>query len=131
MYQASQVYIVGSWKHAPSMHISSVYASGLYIVETIVETKMKLNLVVDKNSRKVLYAEAGKNFVDFLFNLLTLPVGTVIMQLTEKGMMGCLGDLYQSIENLSETYMQPNQSKPLLKPIFRTSYCTLPAPKKF
>ena len=65
MYQASQVYIVGSWKHAPSVHISSVYASGLYIVETIVETKMKLNLIVDKNSRKVLYAEAGKNFVDF------------------------------------------------------------------
>ncbi|RVW49474.1 hypothetical protein CK203_010328 [Vitis vinifera] len=53
----------------------------------------KDNLVVDKNSWKVLYAEAGKNFVDFLFNLLTLPVGTVIMQLTEKGMMGCLGDL--------------------------------------
>ncbi|RVW49450.1 hypothetical protein CK203_080250 [Vitis vinifera] len=47
----------------------------------------KDNLVVDKNSRKVLYAEAGKNFIDFLFNLLTLPVGTVIMQLTEKGMM--------------------------------------------
>ena len=76
------------------MHISSVYASGLYIVETVAETKMKLNLVVDKNSRKVLYAEAGKKFIDFLFNLLTLLVGTVIMQLTEKGMMGCLGDLY-------------------------------------
>ena len=73
------------------MHISSVYASGLYIVETIVETKMKLNLIVDKNSRKVLYAEAGKKFIDFLFNLLTLPVGTVIMQLTEKGMMGLPG----------------------------------------
>ncbi|RVW77476.1 Retrovirus-related Pol polyprotein from transposon 17.6 [Vitis vinifera] len=54
------------------------------------KTKMKLNLVVDKNSQKVLYAEAGKNFIDFLFNLLTLLVWTIIMQLTEKGMIGKL-----------------------------------------
>lgn len=75
------------------------------------ETKMSLNLVIDKNSQKVLYAEVGKTFVDFLFHLLTLPVGTVIMHLTEKGMMGCLGDLYERVENLSETCMQHSQSK--------------------
>ena len=86
----------------------------------------------EQSESPILYTEAENDFVDFLFNLFTLLVGTVIMLLTEKGMMGCLRDLYQSVENLSETYMQPNQNKPLLKPIFlRSSYCTLPTPKKF
>ncbi|RVX13796.1 hypothetical protein CK203_010334 [Vitis vinifera] len=36
---------------------------------------------------------------------------------TKKGMVGCLGNLYDSIENLSQTYILPNQDKDsLLKP---------------
>ncbi|KAJ4955609.1 hypothetical protein NE237_012392 [Protea cynaroides] len=40
-------------------------------------SKMSLKLMVDKNRNKVLFAKAGKDFVDFLFSLLTLPVGTL------------------------------------------------------
>lgn len=32
---------------------------------------------IDTPNNEVLFAEAGKGFVDFLFNLLALPVGTV------------------------------------------------------
>ncbi|KAH7839643.1 hypothetical protein Vadar_006691 [Vaccinium darrowii] len=79
--------------------------------------EVTLKLLIDTKNNKVLFAEAGKDFVDFLFTLLSLPVGTVIRLLTAKSMVGCLGNLYGSIENLSETYMQPNQSKEvLLKP---------------
>ncbi|CAK9176526.1 unnamed protein product [Ilex paraguariensis] len=74
-------------------------------------SKVSLKLLIDKQNHKVLFAEAGKDFVDFLFNLLSLPVGTVIKLLTKQSMMGCLGNLYDSIENLSEIYMQPNQDK--------------------
>lgn len=78
------------------------------------DTKLSLKLLVDKNANKVLFAEAGKDFVDFLFNLLSLPVGTVIRLITNATMVGCIGNLYQSIENLDQTYMQPNQNKDLL-----------------
>lgn len=78
------------------------------------DTKLSWKLLVDKNANKVLFAEAGKDFVDFLFNLLSLPVGTVIRLITNATMVGCIGNLYQSIENLNQTYMQPNQDKDLL-----------------
>ncbi|KAG7993064.1 hypothetical protein I3843_02G158400 [Carya illinoinensis] len=80
-------------------------------------TEISLKLLIDTKGRKVLFAEVGKDFVDFLFALLSFPVGTVIRLLSKNGMVGCLSNLYKSIENLNEAYMQPNQNKdPLLKP---------------
>ncbi|KAH7548030.1 hypothetical protein JRO89_XS14G0056800 [Xanthoceras sorbifolium] len=72
---------------------------------------VKLKLLIDKKGNKVLFAEASKDFVDFLFYLLSLPVGTVVKLLKEKSLVGALGKLYESIENLHETYIQPNQNK--------------------
>ncbi|KAG5533328.1 hypothetical protein RHGRI_027503 [Rhododendron griersonianum] len=84
------------------------------------EAKVTLKLLIDTKSQKVLFAEAEKDFVDFLFNLLHLPVGTVVRLLTEQSqqtMVGALGKLYESIQNLSETYFLPNQTKDsVLKP---------------
>ncbi|KAJ9540055.1 hypothetical protein OSB04_026561 [Centaurea solstitialis] len=74
-------------------------------------SKVSLKLLVDKNAKKVLFAEASKEFVDFLFYILSLPVGTVIKLLTKNSMVGSLGNLYDSIENLNDTYIQPNQNK--------------------
>ncbi|XP_057489780.1 uncharacterized protein LOC130775675 [Actinidia eriantha] len=80
-------------------------------------SNVSLKLLIDTKASRVIYAEAGKDFVDFLFSLLHLPVGTVIRLLIKDSMVGSLGDLYESIENLSETYWQPNQNKEsLLKP---------------
>ncbi|GAV77073.1 LOW QUALITY PROTEIN: DUF674 domain-containing protein, partial [Cephalotus follicularis] len=77
-------------------------------------TNICLKLLIDSKRSRVLFAEASKDFVDFLFNLLSLPVGTVIRLLTKKGMVGCLGNLYDSIEKLTDTYMQPNQEKDVI-----------------
>uniref|UniRef100_A0A5B6YHG8 DUF674 domain-containing protein n=1 Tax=Davidia involucrata TaxID=16924 RepID=A0A5B6YHG8_DAVIN len=74
-------------------------------------TKVSLKLLIDTKGERVLFAEAGKDFVDFLFHILSLPVGTVVRLLSKESMVGCLGALYGSIENLSEIYMQPNQTK--------------------
>ncbi|KAK9913404.1 hypothetical protein M0R45_037222 [Rubus argutus] len=80
-------------------------------------TSVSLKLLIDTKAGKVLYAEASKEVVDFLFTLLSLPVGTVIRLLTKNGMVGCLGKLYESAEELSDTYLQPNLNKDsLLKP---------------
>ncbi|CAK9150543.1 unnamed protein product [Ilex paraguariensis] len=81
------------------------------------DSKVSLKLLIDTKTNKVLFAEAGKDFVDFLFNLLSLPVGAVVRLLTKQSMVGSLGNLYESFENLSETYFQPDQNKDsLLKP---------------
>ncbi|KAK0592848.1 hypothetical protein LWI29_026538 [Acer saccharum] len=86
--------------------------------------KIKLKLLIDTKAKKVLYAEAGKDFVDFLIYILTLPVATVVKVLKEKSLVGSLGHLYESLENLPESYLQPNQNKKSLlsprPPIYAT-----------
>nr|XP_011459331.1 PREDICTED: uncharacterized protein LOC101304071 [Fragaria vesca subsp. vesca] len=82
-------------------------------------SKVSLKLLIDSKRQKVLFAEAGKDFVDFLFTLLSLPVGTVIRLLSKDacGMVGSFGKLYESVESLDCTYMQPQLNKDiLLKP---------------
>ena len=73
---------------------------------------VSLKLVIHRKTQRVLFAEADKEFVDFLFGILTLPVGTVTRLLKEdgggRGMVGCLPSLFRSIENLSPNYFEPN-----------------------
>ncbi|KAL0003000.1 hypothetical protein SO802_016781 [Lithocarpus litseifolius] len=81
-----------------------------------VTSKVSLKLMIDTETRRVLYAEAGKDFVDFLFYILALPTGTFIPLLNQE-MLGSLGNIYDSIENLSTSYLRPNVTKDsLLKP---------------
>ena len=85
--------------------------------ESMEETNVSLKLLIDTESQRVLFAEAGKEFIDFLFHILALPVGTFIPLLKNQGTVGSFGNIYESIENLSITYLQPNVDKEtLLKP---------------
>ena len=63
---------------------------------------ISLKLLVDSNSRKVLFAEAGKEFVDFLFGLIQIPTGSIMGLLWNHGMAGpgSLSRVYVSIQNL-------------------------------
>ncbi|EYU36138.1 hypothetical protein ABFS82_14G239300 [Erythranthe guttata] len=82
------------------------------------ESTLSLKLLINSQSKRVLFAEAGKDFVDFLFYILSLPVGTVINLLKKQENIGSLANLYESIENLNETYIQPNKTKEaILKPV--------------
>ncbi|KAK1415602.1 hypothetical protein QVD17_31385 [Tagetes erecta] len=40
--------------------------------------KMSLKLLVDKKAKRVVFAEVPKEFVDFLFHIFSLPLGTLI-----------------------------------------------------
>ncbi|GMY08625.1 hypothetical protein FCV25MIE_03864 [Fagus crenata] len=81
------------------------------------ETNVSLKLLIDTESQKVLFAEAGKEFIDFLFHILALPIGTFISLLKNQGAVGSFGNIYESIENLSTTFLQPNFNKEtILKP---------------
>ncbi|KAK8510270.1 hypothetical protein V6N13_103862 [Hibiscus sabdariffa] len=78
---------------------------------TTTATEVSLKLLIDKIGQRVLCAEADKDFVDFLFNILLLPVGTVTRLLTKEAMVGSLGNLYQSVENFRHPYILPTADK--------------------
>ena len=76
-----------------------------------------LKLLVDSEGKRVVFAEAEKDFVDFLVSLMSLPIGTVIKLLSANDMVGSLGKLYKSFENLNDNYIQPEANKDaVLKP---------------
>ncbi|KAL2485646.1 Protein of unknown function (DUF674) [Abeliophyllum distichum] len=82
------------------------------------ESKVTLKLLIDTKGKRVLFAEASKDFVDFIFHIVSLPVATVIRLLGRQGMVGSLGNLYDSIENLNDEYIRQDQNFKdiLLKP---------------
>ncbi|XP_051143835.1 uncharacterized protein LOC127260177 isoform X1 [Andrographis paniculata] len=83
-----------------------------------------MKLLIDLQAKRVLFAEANNDCVDFLFHLLSLPVATVITLLKEEtGMEGPMVNLYDSIAKLNDSYLQPNRSKcALLKPVVSLPY---------
>ncbi|KAL0460634.1 UNVERIFIED_CONTAM: hypothetical protein Slati_0690600 [Sesamum latifolium] len=82
------------------------------------KSSVRLKLLVDTQAKADLFAEVGKDCVDFLFHIMSLPVVTIISLLKKQGTVGSLTNLYGSIENLNASYIQPNQSKDtLLKPL--------------
>ncbi|KAF7052044.1 hypothetical protein CFC21_060203 [Triticum aestivum] len=101
---------------------------------TAATTTLSMKLLVDTKGRRVLFAEAGKDVVDFLFSLLALPIGTVVKLIGAKSMVGSAGDLYRSVEKLDGTYVQPGAAKEeILRPVMARSPANsallgLPAP---
>ncbi|EEE58770.1 hypothetical protein OsJ_10282 [Oryza sativa Japonica Group] len=73
-----------------------------------------VKLYIDKEKKKVLFAESDKEFVDVLFSFLTLPLGTIVRLLGKQSQIGCLDELYKSVEALSEDYFQTKACKAML-----------------
>ncbi|XP_038691040.1 uncharacterized protein LOC119989524 [Tripterygium wilfordii] len=71
---------------------------------------MSMKLLIDPKGRRVLFAEAGKDVVDFLFSILSLPLGTVARLQNPKDTVGGIGNLYQSIDDLRDLQMIPNKN---------------------
>ncbi|XP_024626724.1 uncharacterized protein [Medicago truncatula] len=78
--------------------------------------------MVDGKRNKVVYAEAGKDFVDALFSFLTLPLGTIARLAAKQSNIGAvtvgsLSSLHQSVADLDEQYLWTHACKEmLLKP---------------
>uniref|UniRef100_A0A0D9W8W0 DUF674 family protein n=1 Tax=Leersia perrieri TaxID=77586 RepID=A0A0D9W8W0_9ORYZ len=73
-----------------------------------------VKLYIDKEKKKVLFAESDKDFVDVLFSFLTLPLGTIVRILGKQSQIGCLDGLYKSVESLSEDHFQTDACKAML-----------------
>ncbi|XP_042459300.1 uncharacterized protein LOC122042954 [Zingiber officinale] len=84
--------------------------------------KLSLKLLIDTAAQKVLFAEAGKEVVDFLFSLLSFPLGSIVKLLSKDRMEGSIGNLYKSIQELDDSYLQNSKGKSiLLNPIHSPS----------
>ncbi|CAO2193694.1 unnamed protein product [Urochloa humidicola] len=75
---------------------------------------LSMKLLVDTKAQRVLFVEASKDVVDFLFSLLALPLATVVKILSKEAMVGCVGNLYASVENVDSTYVQGGAVKDAL-----------------
>jgi len=97
-------------------------------------TTLSMNLLINRKAQRLLFAEASKDVVDFLFSLLVLPVGAAVKLLGKEGVAGCVGSLYGSVEGLDYTYIQPGAAKdallrpPVLCSLDSSSLLRLPPP---
>ncbi|KAL3327330.1 hypothetical protein AABB24_035146 [Solanum stoloniferum] len=82
------------------------------------ESKVPLKLLIDGKNKRVIAAEANKDFVDILFSFLTFPIGTIIRLTNNNQSMPkiptCMNNLYKSVENLSVNHLYTENCKSIL-----------------
>ncbi|KAK6134779.1 hypothetical protein DH2020_031449 [Rehmannia glutinosa] len=73
------------------------------------DVKFTLKVMINKQKSKVLFAEAGSDFVDVLLSFLTLPLGRIVMVLNDHygdktPAIGSLTTLYKGLSNLDDVH---------------------------
>ncbi|XP_074310941.1 uncharacterized protein LOC141646861 [Silene latifolia] len=63
------------------------------------EKKVSMKLMVNKNTNKVIFAEAGQECVEFISQIMSLPLSTVTNILHAKGMVNPISTLFKSIKS--------------------------------
>lgn len=78
-------------------------------------TRMTLKIMVQKSDNKVLFAQAEENFVEFLFSLLDVPLGSVMSLLGGNTSAGSIENLYKSVSVLDiGRYIKSQELKEML-----------------
>ncbi|XP_057745363.1 uncharacterized protein LOC130963248 [Arachis stenosperma] len=80
------------------------FASAIKVKVANTDTKMEVKIVQSKSQNKVLFAESTEDFVDFMFSLLAIPLGSVIKLLNGNSLIGCVDNLYKSVETLHSSW---------------------------
>jgi hypothetical protein len=103
------------------------------MASTQIEVHVPLKLVVDEKSNQVIFAEAGKDFVDVLFSFLTFPLGTITRLIQKDSNIGpvtfgCLNNLYQSVVDLDKKCLENETDKEMLLQPSNSleDYCSFP-----
>ncbi|XP_078173358.1 uncharacterized protein LOC144567171 [Carex rostrata] len=86
--------------------------------------KLKLKLIIDKKSNKVLFGEARRDLVDLIFSLLALPLGAITKLLANDAFVGSIGEVYDSLSKINGTYILSygKQASLLNPPLATTSH---------
>ncbi|KAL2336062.1 hypothetical protein Fmac_010508 [Flemingia macrophylla] len=77
---------------------------------------VEIKVMVSKSRNKVLFAEAGEDFVDFLVSFLTTPLGAIVNLMNGKLSLGSIDNLYESIKNLDPSWFIESSDESLLNP---------------
>lgn len=78
---------------------------------------LAIKLLIDTKAQKVCFAEAGNEVIEFLSCLLCLPMGTIAKLLTKERMVGSIGNVLDSVQELDAKYVYSSKSKePYLSP---------------
>ncbi|KAL8146463.1 hypothetical protein AgCh_004261 [Apium graveolens] len=84
------------------------------------EPEVLLKVLIHKNEKRVVFAEANSAFVDILFSVLTLPMGTLLRVLAKNlesslpMAIGSFNTLYKSVEYLDKKYFATEACKDML-----------------
>lgn len=79
--------------------------------------QINIKLHISTDTDRVIYAETGEDFVDLVFSFLTFPLGSVIKLLENHSFLGCIDNLYESIQVLSNSdfgYLKSDNCKNML-----------------
>ncbi|KAF6160969.1 hypothetical protein GIB67_007610 [Kingdonia uniflora] len=71
---------------------------------SIVDKKIAFKITVRKSIQKVLFAEAEEDFINFLFSLLTFPLGSVLNFSGPTSLWGSISNLWSSVEDCNYRY---------------------------
>ncbi|KAM3346735.1 hypothetical protein ACQJBY_020986 [Aegilops geniculata] len=86
-----------------------------------------MKLLIDAKAKRVLYAEAGKDAVHFLFGILATPVGTVAKLLRAGGDGAGAANIYASAQGMNPAYMQSSAVRDALLNSHRYTLLQCPA----
>ncbi|KAL3830425.1 hypothetical protein ACJIZ3_019227 [Penstemon smallii] len=86
--------------HSPSIKLETL-PENIKKETTCSAKKMMVKAIVQKSKSKLLFVEAEEDFVDFLFSLLTIPLGEVECLLGGKASIWSIDNLYCSLSNLN------------------------------
>ncbi|CAJ2670657.1 unnamed protein product [Trifolium pratense] len=77
-----------------------------------------ITILVDEVRNKVLFVQAGKDFIDGLLSFLTLPLGTIARLIGKDYKFGSISSLYESVTDLDEeNFWSPLQKELLVRPV--------------
>ncbi|MED6114833.1 hypothetical protein PIB30_084280 [Stylosanthes scabra] len=91
-----------------------------------------VKLIRKKSNGKILFAEGGEDFANFIFGFLALPLGGVLHMLKGNSGVGSLDELYMGAVNLDQNYfvwktkVKKMVVAPEIAPHFTTKYHLLP-----
>jgi hypothetical protein len=74
-------------------------------MSTSTTPSLRMKLLIDTTARRVLFAEANKDVVDFLFSLLAMPISTAVKLIGSGSMVGSAGNLYSSVVKIDGAYV--------------------------
>uniref|UniRef100_A0A5B7AM23 Uncharacterized protein n=1 Tax=Davidia involucrata TaxID=16924 RepID=A0A5B7AM23_DAVIN len=77
-------------------------------------TRISLKLFIDRPNERVLYAEAGEDFVDLLCSFLTIPLGYFFKEFPHLPFKGSMGKLYKNIQDLDDNSFKSKEMKETL-----------------